>query len=1322
MGEASGKMRGIGKLSTLNGKGTARRRCAATGQLGIGSFLSLVFLAASASAGQYKVYSTYLWHLQQPIYWPEKVAGQNRYQFAYDSLGGSPTWPGHPQNNLADIFGLDDRKAAYQFRTKDSVASMTGADAGAQLSYAASLIENVWGLGDNQSLGYGPNWYSWIREGMGWKTTRNQPRLHPLGFSYHHALMPLVDGDARRKEIAINREIWWKAWGGNPNKSDHPKGFRCSEEAFSERIIKDLVEAGYEWVIVPNHHLSRTHPNYVRQNGKGVYDPPNKADQNNASNGGSWYAGEIDGRGSTESVPFSFQAHRAKYVDPATEQEYTIIVVPMTDLGSYRDGYSAQGIELLHLLNGFANNSQPCIALYSHDGDNAWGGGFSYYQEAVPNFTAQATGAGYRPTTIQTFLDENPPPLNDIVHVEDGAWMNAENDWGHPMFINWLWPPQRNRNSAGYVFSDPSTYADIENGWAEDFRNWAVIVAAQNHVSTADQMHQLGGGTVADWKIQEPVQRNGTDNGANAAEKAWHFFLASLDSGYMYYGASIDMEVKPTLACNQAIVYANQVIGGHVAADDDTGPTLFIPQRYPWNPGATNYSALTGYKTWVAPKDFYVWTLGYDTAGVTSAVLRVRADGDGFNPIGNNDNETYAGGAGVGAWVNVAMTRRPGTNFVGNLFNDPNINFFIMPTAVADQYWCKVVGYNNQLLDYYVEAYDAQGNVRRTDIQHVFVGGEGGGTPVTFTPQAPRDCDDVVVGYDATGRSLGGATNVQIVTEYIPGLTQTNAMVAAGANRWVITNDIPPGCTAMFVGFRSGVTVDDNGGNGWPLAVSSCFTNIPATVSFDPAVPNGCQPVTIRYSPGTGPLAGATNVLIHVGRNAWQDVPTPDPAMGWDGTNWVYGYAPGIETVQIDCVFNNGAGVWDNNGGLDWHVDVENCGGGVGAGIDFALGAPVVTFDPTNGPDQNNAGIDRFDLVQAGGDAVTVNQGGFGNFGHVYVNYDGSNLYIGAVGADVVTHSNAMVVFLDVNTLTNNAATLWNYNGLPNGLDHLHNVLFNPAMDLAIVLGDEYGDGSFANFNLGNGYNFGQGVYAMRAGAFAPVDGARLSQFDGSSTNAVTLADDDADRLTERWECAIPWGSLNATGIGSIASCTIAGLLAQSSTNGPDRYLSGNFLGTTATNSGAWDGNNYGYSFVTLQGLPVGLPNPDTDGDGLPDEWELRFFGGPTNGVAGVDDDGDGHDNQDEYWLGTDPRSVLSRLEIVEQGLTGGVPVVTWQTVGGKVYALQISTQLVEGGVGFETVTNVTEGDVPVGIGGTQTVVDGGRTNGVGFYRVRWVE
>ena len=45
----------------------------------------------------------------------------------------------------------------------------------------------------------------------------------------------------------------------------------------------------------------------------------------------------------------------------------------------------------------------------------------------------------------------------------------------------------------------------------------------------------------------------------------------------------------------------------------------------------------------------------------------------------------------------------------------------------------------------------------------------------------------------------------------------------------------------------------------------------------------------------------------------------------------------------------------------------------------------------------------------------------------------------------------------------------------------------------------------------------------------------------------------------------------------------------------------------------------------------------DSDGDGLADWWEIKFFGSVENGAAGEDSDGDGKSNLDEYNDNTNP-------------------------------------------------------------------------------------
>ena len=376
------------------------------------TFLLLLLVSFSSLS---QVHTTYLWHMQQPIYWPDKsVANPFEYQKVWESFqlknnGGNNYASGlaHPLNNLQEIFGKADRVNAYQWETKNSINSIRHhANAGAQVNYGACLIENMNSLAANNAWGYSQNWQSNIKEAQNWKTSGGFPRMDVTGFSWHHVLSPLVSDRVLRKEIQGHKYIVQ-----NNFNQEYSKGFWPAECSFSERIIQVLVEEGFEWSVIANSHLARTLNDYPNTNfgTSGVNtNPPNKADKV-ATNGINWWSGQTDGRGGTFAAPYSYQAHKAKYVNPETGVEYKIDVVPMADLLSYKDGFSEQGTgDIDANIAPFSNPNHPSIVLLAHDGDNAWGGGASYYQEAVKNFTNAAAAKGYIPNTIQQFLNDNP--------------------------------------------------------------------------------------------------------------------------------------------------------------------------------------------------------------------------------------------------------------------------------------------------------------------------------------------------------------------------------------------------------------------------------------------------------------------------------------------------------------------------------------------------------------------------------------------------------------------------------------------------------------------------------------------------------------------------------------------------------------------------------------------------------------------------------------------------------------------------------------------------------------------------------------------------
>jgi hypothetical protein len=83
---------------------------------------------------------------------------------------------------------------------------------------------------------------------------------------------------------------------------------------------------------------------------------------------------------------------------------------------------------------------------------------------------------------------------------------------------------------------------------------------------------------------------------------------------------------------------------------------------------------------------------------------------------------------------------------------------------------------------------------------------------------------------------------------------------------------------------------------------------------------------------------------------------------------------------------------------------------------------------------------------------------------------------------------------------------------------------------------------------------------------------------------------------------------------------------------------------------------------ATSAGATLTVTQPDTDVDGLPDWWEMKFFGGLSQ-TGNADYDSDGVSNADEYLNGTDPNSIsfsteYSATRINSQTVNGTITVV----------------------------------------------------------------
>lgn len=888
-------------------------------------------------------------HLHQPNYWGEPVPGRPKQsQYGQDSQAlkdANNAYYGdsiqHPEVQLvggnSSVFENPDKQNAYQINIKNSIGAMSSADAGMTISYSGALQRNLWSFGRYSQAGYTPGWNNNNIEAYHWKTADGvHSRAQVLGQTYHHAFTPLLPESALRKEIEMQKERTRKSWGLASDMSDQPVGFWPIELAFSENLIPVLAEYGYQWVMIPNSHLARTCPNYMdalAQPSPGAElkaDPPNRADQLGPTVPlTQWYGANRDTYGNVFPVPFAYQLHKAKFVNPETGVETKMTVVPQCDYHGYQSGYGTVGWE--HIDGKIAQHNdpnQPALVMLTNDGENYWGGGSSFWNEFAPNFMNAAPSHGKKAITIPDFVAAHPAPENDVVHVEDGSWLAA--DQGSPQFYRWLEPPRR---ISGINWADPNSIFDLENGWHSDMRNWAVMLAGVNHCETAEQIFEDGGGQVFSWRIEEPYQDDGTDNNPTVPEQAWHFLLWGFDSGFMYFGDALDDEVKHTVAANRAISIAAAVIGD--ASLDDTPPVVFKPQRFPWNPGGkgkgqylgglTTGGATVGFTTPPWSSDFYIWTLAYDVSGLSAATLKIRVDADGTNPLNDNANETYAGGTGVGGWISIPMTRRamPKNDPTGN----PNLNFYVLPDQIADYCWAKVTGYRGVLLDYYIEAADAKGNLSKSDIQHVYVEDDGTTGEVhpsaTFDPAAPSDCAPITVNFNAATSGLATATTVNAFYHFSTNSDDwvTTALTRQSPNTFSVTfatNQIPDNAPQLEIAFTDGVNWENNGGANWKVALRDCDAPVFINgVCILPGVPTAGQTVTVTYDPAGRALAAATNVNLHHGYNGSNWTVAPGAAMTKSNVYWTYAYTVPVAATSLVMCFNN-VTTWDNNGGGNW--------------------------------------------------------------------------------------------------------------------------------------------------------------------------------------------------------------------------------------------------------------------------------------------------------------------------------------------------------------------------------------------------------------------
>ena len=478
------------------------------------------------------------------------------------------------------------------------------------------------------------------------------------------------------------------------------------------------------------------------------------------------------------------------------------------------------------------------------------------------------------------------------------------------------------------------------------------------------------------------------------------------------------------------------------------------------------------------------------------------------------------------------------------------------------------------------------------------------------------------------------------------------------------------GATASFQACRS-----DHDPAANPQVFDSFTLTADRRVRVSPPFPSPGGSATVTYNPAGGPLAGAGTVALHWGVDAFQSAATAPMARQPDGTFSATLDIPASATNRLAFCFKNDPNdptAWDNNHGCDWQALFDPLPDlPAPRPVPYApVHSPVVTDDPPGGA-MNNTGpeiVDAFDFDTAFPVLPAADlPRGFGSFGPVYANIDATHLYLGGNALDLGGTNNAAILFVGLDTLSDDAWNLWHKSSLPNALDLLHNIRFTEPMDLAIVLGDQFGDKTaYTNFTYA-GHDFGQGIYYLstNSATFTPVpanSGARLSQF------AEPPATDK--RPTTVWEAALPLSCLGAADAPP-EHLFLCGVIVSDSTAENDRYLSRSVLADRAWSTPDAYGNT-GTNTLVLRPVRVALPAGQQLGDGIPNSYRVGYYGTPNAPAADADTDGDSMTTLGEYVAGTDPTDRGSVLRIRPDGTIDPPP------PAGRTAETQFATNLLD--------------------------------------------
>ncbi|KFE62306.1 carbohydrate binding domain-containing protein [Hyalangium minutum] len=760
----------------------------------------LVVLVLQAQTAQGAIAAAHVYHNHMPNFWPyydvtryaaTPVGSPIRYaydgqvinlkqsppsNYTYFLPSGAPM----PHDDLVTYYSHNAKTGAYLY-WPPAVASDMSSNANTgqvHVTMSGAVVNNVQDLTTLQNVpGY--NNTSW---GTSWRDKYNTLRtpagnrtLDLIHFTGHHSMGPLVGPDYFLKDLIYQSATLAQPYFlGSDFRSS--KGFFPTELGFSERIIPTLAKLGIQWSVIGDNHFSRTLKDYPFLNDPGsdtLVSPPNRADLQNTSNVGSWVSLQMAHEQQTirNKYPFASTPHWVRYVDPATGTESRVVGIPVNQNGSWEEGWEGQvtvGVVGLQNFEGLVPQKQ--FFVIAHDGDNS--GGRAGSDSTWYNGRSVTCTAGVQCLGISEYLVSNTPATTDVVHVQDGSWVDTRDSSSDPQWHHWklpfgIWKGQFPAfNSATGLNLAPKTNlsgvqegmtVSFEHGWHYLERNFALLQAALNYAKTAEQIwlddhpnhwqptttvdNQIThpGNQLNPWMMSFPVKGNPSSDwagGANPAELAWYFLLPAMDSGFGYYDENQDDNVKPTLSFNQSLYFAKPYVQDRVT-QDRTGPSVWWPQRWPYNPGSANTDKSEGWTLHHFNNTFAIYTYAYDVSGLYNIKVRIRTHANkSIDPL-DNTHKVYDPAARkaagvpnidttrVSAWVDYPMNKRDLKPVINGVSWQPAylpVMAKVPAQEIGDLYYTYLGNYRDQLIDYYIEATDTRGNVTRSEIQSVYVG------------------------------------------------------------------------------------------------------------------------------------------------------------------------------------------------------------------------------------------------------------------------------------------------------------------------------------------------------------------------------------------------------------------------------------------------------------------------------------------------------------------------------------------------------------------------------------------------------------------------